>query len=176
MKFKSLVVLSLVALLTVGCSTQEVSQQPQTEAQTQTQVQTQVQPQAQPQTQPQTQTTAANNPLPGAANVSGTFQSAEHPTQGGVKVVKENGKNYLEFDENFKTDSGPDLFVILHRNDTLPINGIKEKDYVSIARLKNTSGTQRYEIPQNLNLADFKSVAVWCRQFNATFGYAPFQA
>ena len=160
MKLKSLVVLSLFTLLTVGCSTQEVSQQPQTEAQTQIQT--------------QTQTIARGTSLPNAT-VSGTFKSAEHPTKGGVKVVTENGKNYLEFDENFKTDSGPDLFVILHRDDTLPITGIQEKDYVSIAALKNTSGTQRYEIPANVNLADFKSVAVWCRQFNATFGYAPFQ-
>lgn len=161
MKLKSLVILGFATLLTVGCSAQEVSQQPQSEAQTQT--------------QDQIQTTTAKTPLSNVAAVSGTFQSAEHPTQGGVKAITENGKNYLEFDENFKTDNGPDLFVILHRNDTLPVTGIKEQDYVSIARLKNTSGTQRYEIPENVNLADFKSVAVWCRQFNATFGYAPFQ-
>ena len=157
MKLTSLVVLSLATVLTVGCSTQEVSQQPQTEAQT------------------QTQTVVQETPVPDPATASGTFKSAEHPTQGAMKVVTENGKTYLEFAQNFKTDSGPDLFVILHRKDTLPTTGIKEKDYVSIAPLKNTSGTQRYEILDNVNLADFKSVAVWCRQFNATFGYAPFQ-
>ena len=165
MKLKSLVVLSLATLLIVGCSTQEVSQKPETGAQTQTQTQTPT----------QAQTVGEETPISNAGTVTGTFKSAEHPTQGAMKVVTENGKNYLEFDENFKTDSGPDLFVILHRNDTLPITGIKEKDYVSIAALKNTSGIQRYEIPENVNLADFKSVAVWCRQFNATFGYAPFQ-
>lgn len=170
MKLKSLVILGFATLLTVGCSAQEVSQQPENQAQTQTQTQTQAQ------TQAQTQTTAAENTSTSdAATISGTFKSAEHPTQGGMKVVTQNGKNYLEFDGDFKTDSGPDLFVILHRDDTLPITGIKEKDYVSIAPLKNTSGTQRYEIPGNINLADFKSAAVWCREFNATFGYAPFQ-
>jgi hypothetical protein len=104
---------------------------------------------------------------------TGTFQAAEHPTQGTARVVTENGKSYIEFDSSFKTDNGPDLFVILHRSDAPPISGIKEQDYVSIARLQNTSGTQRYDIPENVNLQDFKSVAVWCRQFNATFGYAP---
>ncbi|NJL10535.1 MAG: DM13 domain-containing protein [Calothrix sp. SM1_7_51] len=89
-----------------------------------------------------------------------------------VKLVTENGKRYLEFDKNFKTDKGPDLFVILHKNATLPNSGIKEKDYVSIARLQATNGNQRYAIPNNVNLADFRSVAIWCRQFNATFGFA----
>jgi Electron transfer DM13 len=100
------------------------------------------------------------------------FQAGEHPTQGNVRIVTYNGKPYLEFDKSFKTDNGPDLFVILHRDRTVPIYGIKQKDYKSIARLQKTKGTQRYAIPNNVNLADFKSVAVWCRQFNATFGFA----
>ena len=104
---------------------------------------------------------------------SGSFKAAEHPTQGTVRVVTEKGKRYLEFDQGFKTDNGPDLYVILHRSDAPPVSGIKKKDYVSIARLQKTSGDQRYLLPDNVNLADFRSVAVWCRKFNATFGYAP---
>jgi Electron transfer DM13 len=100
------------------------------------------------------------------------FQAGEHPTQGNVRIITYNGKPYLEFDKSFRTDNGPDLFVILHRDRTVPIYGIKQKDYKSIARLQKTKGTQRYAIPNNVNLADFKSVAVWCRQFNATFGFA----
>jgi len=100
------------------------------------------------------------------------FQAGEHPTKGNIRVITYQGKRYLEFDKSFKTDNGPDLFVILHRDRTVPIYGIKEKDYKSIARLQKTKGTQRYAIPDNVNLADFKSVAVWCRKFNATFGFA----
>jgi hypothetical protein len=105
-------------------------------------------------------------------DLTGSFQSGEHPSQGNIRIITHEGKRYLEFDKSFKTDNGPDLFVILHRNRTVPIYGIKEKDYTSIARLKKTKGTQRYMIPNNVNLADFKSVAVWCRKFNATFGFA----
>jgi Electron transfer DM13 len=104
---------------------------------------------------------------------TGRFRAAEHPTQGNVRIITEKGKHYLEFDKSFKTDNGPDLFVVLYRNQTVPVSGIKEKDYKSIARLQKTQGTQRYAIPDNVNLADFKAIAVWCRQFNATFGYAP---
>ena len=66
--------------------------------------------------------------------------------------------------------------MILHRDDKLPLTGIKEADYVSIAALKSTNGAQKYEIPENVDLANFKSVAIWCREFNATFGYAVLKA
>jgi len=103
---------------------------------------------------------------------TGTFVAAEHPTAGTVQIVEDNGKRYLELGRNFKSDSGPDLFVILHRDQTLPISGIQEEDYVTLAPLKSTQGNQRYEIPETVDLEAFQSAAIWCRQFNATFGYA----
>ncbi|MBD1945795.1 DM13 domain-containing protein [Coleofasciculus sp. FACHB-712] len=106
---------------------------------------------------------------------SGTFQGAEHHTQRTVRLVIENGKRYLELDRAFKTDYGPDLFVILYRSEKPPTNGIKEKDYASIGRLQKISGTQRYAIPASVNPAEF-GVAIWCRLFNATFGFAPFSS
>jgi hypothetical protein len=105
---------------------------------------------------------------------SGTFVKAEHTTTGSVKIVEEKGKKYLELDNAFKTDSGPDLYVILYRNSASPTSGFKEKDYVSVSKLKKISGSQRYEIPATVKLEDFSGTAVWCRKFNATFGYAKF--
>ncbi|PZV10534.1 MAG: electron transfer flavoprotein [Leptolyngbya sp.] len=103
---------------------------------------------------------------------SGKFVKAEHPTQGSVMLVKEGGKSYLTFDKTFKTDAGPDLYVILYRTSQPPIGGIKEKDYVQVAKLQKVSGAQRYAIPQTVKPENFSSVAIWCRKFNATFGYA----
>lgn len=155
MKFKHLAILAITTILTISCAKEATSNQ----------TGTQMQP-----------TTLASTPVAQmtqkSAN-SGSFKAAEHPTQGKVSIVTEKGKRFLEFDQTFKSDSGPDLYVILHRSDAPPQYGIKQKDYVSIARLQKTSGTQRYNIPDNVNLADFRSVAVWCRKFNATFGYAP---
>lgn len=148
MKFKHLAVLGIAALLTIGCAREVSSNQSDV----------QLSP----------ATTVATNATP-----SGSFKAGEHPTQGTVSIATENGKLYLELDQNFKSDDGPDLFVILHRSDAPPVYGIQNKDYVSIARLQKTSGAQRYAVPDNVKLADFKSVAIWCRKFNATFGYAP---
>jgi Electron transfer DM13 len=101
-----------------------------------------------------------------------SFVAAEHPTAGYARIISENGKRFIEFDKSFKTDNGPDLFVILYRNSSVPKTGVKEKDYIQLAALEKTNGSQRYVIPKNVTLADFKSVAIWCRQFNSTFGYA----
>jgi hypothetical protein len=109
---------------------------------------------------------------------SGTFVSGEHLTQGTARIVMENGQRFLEFGSDFRTDSGPDLTVILHRSadvigsTTPPAYAIREGDYVVLAELQQTEGTQRYAIPDSVNLDEFNSTAVWCRQFNATFGAA----
>ena len=102
---------------------------------------------------------------------SGQFVTAEHETQGNAKIVTENGQRYLEFDSAFRSDNGPDLFVLLHREGR-PTN-YKNGDFVRLGRLQNTSGKQRYAIPADVSLNEFKSAVIWCRAFNATFGFAP---
>ncbi|MEI6331421.1 MAG: DM13 domain-containing protein [Pseudanabaena sp.] len=111
---------------------------------------------------------------------TGTFISGEHTTTGMASIVQENGTYFIELDQTFKTSSsGPDLFVILHRSPDIlkitkpPDYGIAEGDFVVIAPLKSFSGKQRYELPKNIQPDSYKSVLVWCRQYNATFGFAP---
>lgn len=156
MKFKYAAVLSIVALITVGCANVE-SQSQQSE------------------TSPAAEK-VAKTLVTGEVQSSGAFIDAEHPTKGTASIITEKGKKYIQFDNQFRSDNGPDLFVILHKDDTLPITGIKEADYVSIAALKSTNGAQKYEIPENVDVSNFKSVAIWCREFNATFGYAVLKA
>jgi uncharacterized protein YcfL len=112
---------------------------------------------------------------------SGDFASGEHPTQGTVQIIQQDNQTLVEFGETFQTSQGPDLFVILHRSPdvigstTPPDYPIAEGDYVLLAPLAATSGTQRYAVPGEVNLSDYASVAIWCRQFNATFGAAALQ-
>lgn len=118
--------------------------------------------------------TVANEPVKASTAsilASGDFEKSEHPTSGTAQIVIKNGKKYLKFNSSFKSDSGPDLFVILHRQDSPKNYG--KADYVSLGRLKKVAGQQTYLIPKGLDLAKFKSVVIWCRQFNATFGFAP---
>lgn len=116
------------------------------------------------------------NQAPAAPKLSGIFITADagHPTEGSITVVEENNQLYLDIASNFKTVRGPDVNVLLHSAETVPV-AINEADYVSIAPLDSFSGEQRYLIPADINLEDFKSVAVWCARFNVTFGYATLQ-
>lgn len=106
------------------------------------------------------------------ATKSGTFVKAEHPTTGTAQIVTRDGKQIVELDQAFETSSqGPDLYVILYRTEAPPA-AIEEGDYVILGRLQKFSGAQSYLIPEGVKLEDYKSVSIWCRQFNATFGYA----
>ncbi|PSB13181.1 hypothetical protein C7B61_02560 [filamentous cyanobacterium CCP1] len=126
---------------------------------------------------------AQAEPIQIAAEVvnSGEFVSGEHPTQGTVQIIQEEGATVVELGDSFQTTRGPDLFVILHRSPdvigstTPPDYPIAEGDYAILAPLASPSGTQRYEVPTEINVGDYASVAIWCRQFNATFGAATLQ-
>ena len=103
---------------------------------------------------------------------NGDFVAVEHPTEGKASIVKEGNNRYLELNADFQTDRGPDLKVILHRAKTVNLK-LEEGDYISLGALQEFSGNQRYAIPDDIDLSEYNSVAIWCEQFNATFGYAP---
>ncbi|MDJ0799135.1 MAG: DM13 domain-containing protein [Calothrix sp. MO_167.B12] len=119
----------------------------------------------------QTTTVAAK---PKSLIASGNFVKAEKATTGKAKIVNINGKRYLKFNKAFSTGNGPDVKVILHKNSTVPAN-IKEGNYITLSLINSFSGEQMYMIPDNVNLDDYKSVGIWCEEFNATFGYATLQ-
>lgn len=100
-----------------------------------------------------------------------TTVEQEKPTAGTARVIEENGQRYLEFDAAFTTATGPDVEVVFHRDSVVPVN-LDEADYVTLAPLQSFDGAQRYAIPEDMDLSAFNSVAIWCAEFNVTFGYA----
>ena len=112
---------------------------------------------------------------------TGTFVAAEHDTTGGVELISDEGQQTLRFDDSFSSSDGPDLVVVLHRSPDIlattspPAYPIDEADYVVIAPLAATTGAQDYVVPAEIDLRSFASVAVWCQEFNATFGVATLQ-
>jgi hypothetical protein len=73
-------------------------------------------------------------------------------------------------DAKFKSEAGPDLHVLLHREATP--KQYTANDYVNLGKLKQVAGTQLYEIPAGMDVAEYKSAVIWCEKFNATFGFA----
>lgn len=108
-----------------------------------------------------------------ATLVSGTFMSAEKPTTGNATIVTENGQRYLVLDSGFSTSElGPDLQVLLDTSETPPQQYQDLNSFVNLGKLQKYNGMQRYPIPVTVNLSNYKSVVIWCRMANATFGYA----
>ena len=49
----------------------------------------------------------------------------------------------------------------------------KKIERVELGKLKGNEGDQNYTIPAGTDLSKFKTVAIYCERFNATFGAAP---
>lgn len=108
------------------------------------------------------------------AKLSGKFIGAEKPATGTAKIITEGGHRYLELDAAFSTSNqGPDLHVLLDTAAKPPQTYKNLGATVNLGKLKSFTGAQRYAIPDVINLAQFKSVVIWCRMANATFAVAP---
>ena len=99
-----------------------------------------------------------------SASVVGT---TGHPASGTARIVSADGKNYVRY-EDFKTSNGPDLYVYLAKD-------LDAKEYISLGTLRATEGNVNYEVPQDVNPAEYRYVMTWCKQFGVLFNYADLQ-
>ena len=122
---------------------------------------------------------AAGAPVAGAPTGpttlrSGSFIDHEHATQGTAKILElSDGQRILRL-EDFRTSNGPDLKVWLTDAPVLPGNDgwfvFDDGEYLDLGSLKGNVGNQNYAIPADVDLADFRSVTIWCDRFNVSFG------
>ncbi|MCP9819591.1 DM13 domain-containing protein [Synechococcus sp. Cruz-9H2] len=110
----------------------------------------------------------------------GSFIKAEAPVSGSFVIKQEGGKRLLMLSRDFKTsDSAPDLKLAFSPSATPlamskpPKFALKPGSYTVLAPLKSSKGGQSYVIPASIDLAQQKSVLIWCEKFNATMAWAP---
>jgi hypothetical protein len=122
--------------------------------------------------QPAARPAAAAGPV---ALSSGQFNEIDaiHKGQGKATIyMLPDGKRVLRFEE-FRVTNGPDLYVYLaghaapRDSRQLHAGAVHE-----VARLKGNAGDQNYELPDGLDLAAFKSVVIYCKQFSVVFSTA----
>lgn len=89
-------------------------------------------------------------------------------TQGAATLVKTDGGVELRFSDDFKTGRGPDVLVLLHTSESP--SSYAPSDYVSLGLMKTFRGAQTFKVPEGVDLSAYKSVVLWCRRFNVTFG------
>jgi hypothetical protein len=102
----------------------------------------------------------------------GTFGERSHPGEGTAVVLNDGSEQrFLRFEDDFATDNGPDLFVYLTTADADAPAGDFGVDgqFVNLGRLSGNVGSQNYEIPVGLDLAEFDTVVVWCDRFSVAF-------
>ena len=109
------------------------------------------------------------------AQATGQFVTVDQAkaTTGTASVVTENGQTYLVFDSAFSTANGPDVQVVLYGDGAeVPVN-IEGSEYVVVGDLQSFEGGQRYLVDASIDVEEYSAIAIWCREFDVTFGYAP---
>lgn len=119
----------------------------------------------------------AEEPMPENDNpvvlLTGQFVGADdfHMGQGRATVYElEDGSEVLRF-EAFEVTNGPDLHVLLVPDDA-PTGRDDLDGYVDLGSLKGNVGNQNYEIPPEVDIADFGSVVIYCQPFHVLFASA----
>ena len=109
------------------------------------------------------------------AVAKGQFRDADTVHRGkGTATVFESasGAKVLRF-TGFEATNGPDLEVWLVKAGGIAASAdVKNSAWLSLGPLKGNIGDQNYVIPADVNVTDYKSVVVWCKQFGVLFSPA----
>lgn len=90
---------------------------------------------------------------------SGSFTGTQGERVSGSVTVSAGS---VKLGGNFKSTSGPDLYVYLGNSRPTKI----------IARLRRLSGAQSYRLPKGINLSKYSTVFIHCKRYNHTYGIA----
>ena len=120
---------------------------------------------------------AAPKPPAGPAQLAkGSLISHEHATTGTVRIIQQPGGKRVLTLENLDTSNGPDVHVWLSAADVVEGTAgwftAGSAEHRDLGVIKGNQGTQVYAIPEDVDLARYRSVDLWCVQFSVSFGAA----
>lgn len=99
------------------------------------------------------------------------FVKKRYKIQGKGELVKSGETSIINFSEDFKTKSGPDLKVYLSPEPLSELSGKNAlQNAVKVGVLKSNSGYQSYIIPENIDVSGFQSVIIQCEAFSVLWG------
>jgi len=105
--------------------------------------------------------------------VTGQFYSILHPTTGTATIyLMGDGTRVLRFTD-FTTSNGPDVHVyMVAANDAKDIATVQKAGFVDLGVIKGNVGDQNYTLGNDLDLAKYRAVSIWCKRFSVNFGAA----
>ncbi|MEP7357373.1 MAG: DM13 domain-containing protein [Anaerolineales bacterium] len=107
----------------------------------------------------------------------GLFYNVVHEGHGQATVYQfADGSRVLRLDD-FEVLNGPELHVYLAPVDPVqPVVGADIDGALDLGQLKGNIGSQNYDLPAGLDLAQYRSVIIWCQPFKVPFIAAPLAA
>ena len=73
----------------------------------------------------------------------------------------------VHLEADFEVGPGPDFHVYLVAKEQVRgMADVEGADFVNLGKLRAFKGSQKYAIPEEVNLADYPSVVIWCVQFS----------
>lgn len=111
------------------------------------------------------------------AVAQGHFIERESKGEGVVFLVINEEGGWLEFNDDFKTGRAPDLRIYLSpvAASELTAESIEGGMSVFLAELDSRKGSQRYRIPDDIDLTRFRSVAVHSLKYSKLYTAADLQ-
>lgn len=96
----------------------------------------------------------------------GPFQGVDgHDGKGDATYVKDGNDRKVTF-TNFKVDPGPNVVVWLTKNP----NDLDDR--IELGKMKGSSGSQQYSIPNDANLSKYDTVVLYCTPFTVRVAVA----
>lgn len=122
----------------------------------------------------------ATGPAGNRLLAAGTFVTHEHDTTGTVQLVRlGDGRRQLVL-RGLATSNGPDLRVWLTDQPVLAGHAgwrvFDDGRHLEVSRLRGNRGDQVYDLPADIEVADWRSVSIWCKRFAVSFGAAELTA
>lgn len=104
---------------------------------------------------------------------SGEWTKKSFKVSGTWSIVKKDGKTYVKLSSDFRTRNAPDLKIFLSPLAASATNGGNATEgSVLVAPLTSNSGEQVYEIPDGVDIANFKSMLIHCEQYSKLWSAA----
>lgn len=106
-----------------------------------------------------------------ALNYKGKFKKKSYKISGAWALLEIEGHQVISFHDNFKTENGSDLKLVLSKKSIKRLDKNPEfKAPISLGLIKSTSGDQHYIVPKSVNLEDYKSVLIHSEANNVLWG------
>jgi hypothetical protein len=105
---------------------------------------------------------------------TGRFHQVAHKGEGVAAIVQfRNGRRLLRLSD-FRTADKPDLSVMLiSAPDAFENQTILNSKVFVLGQLQNAIGDQEYELPADLDLAQYGAITIWNRKYAVNFTTAP---